>query len=388
MVHPMTSSEANDLSALLEGARVEGRVPALRGYHRIDGPGSSLDLREFQQALWVTPPAGYLTDPDAAAVWSRKAPRTVALTIDTGTLVQAHPFEPGAIAVESVEYTTIATGRPGSIPPTRENWLLKIVEAFGLSGVRFVLRNLVDGTRSSGLGGSATATTGVAMLANALAGSPLSKTQIVGMASRMETELGVSLTGTQEQSNVAFGGVVDYVWFPWGKPGEPGTGYGSSVRTTLVDTTDYHEVESRMSILHTGRERASSLTNAAWVEALSDTAGQMQLERKVESAYRYREGLRLRDWASVTTAIEDYRDARTTLCEDYMTGAAEMHRAARDSGGAVFPLGAGGGGGVLIFHEDPQQLARLTATLRDSFREIPVRLRGTGHDFENLPIAG
>lgn len=373
-----------DLSARLEDARNEDRLPALRGYHRIDGPGSSLDLREFQQALWTNPAEGYLAGTDPSAPWSRHLPRTVALTIDTGTLVEAHPFDAGSICVESIEYETVTTGRPGRIPPVRENWLLKIIEASGISGVKFVLRNLVDGTHSSGLGGSATATTGVAMLANVLAGSPLDRTQLVGMASRMETEFGVSLTGTQEQSNVAFGGVVDYVWFPWGLPGDAGTGYGSSVRTTLIDEADYAAVEIRMAILHTGRERASSSTNAAWVEALSDPAGQEQMERKVEAAYLYREALRLRDWAGVGAAIEEYRDARTMLCEDYMTGAVEMDRAAREAGGAVFPLGAGGGGGVMVYHSDPAELSGLLKTLGETYREIRFRLRSTGHDFVNL----
>lgn len=41
MVPPMTSSDAHDLSARLEGAWAEGRLPTLRGSRRIDGPGSS-----------------------------------------------------------------------------------------------------------------------------------------------------------------------------------------------------------------------------------------------------------------------------------------------------------------------------------------------------------
>lgn len=377
------SGVRRDLSAVLEDARAAGRLPALRGYHRIDGPGSSLDLREFQQALWVTPPRGYDYDPDPAAPWSRNLPRTIALTIDTGTVVEAHPFERGMICVESIEYETVTTGRPGRIPPLRENWLLKIVEAFGISGVKFVLRNLVDGTHSSGLGGSATATTSVAMLANALAEAPLGPTQIVGMASRVETEFGVSLTGTQEQSNVAFGGVVDYVWFPWGLPGAAGTGYGSSVRTTLIEEDGYADVEARMAIFHTGHARSSSSTNAAWVEALADPDGQEQLERKIGAAYDYREGLRLRDWAAVASAIEAYRDARTILCEDYMTGASEMHEMARAVGGVVFPLGAGGGGGVLVFHEDAVRFEALRKEVGASFREIPFRLRAAGHEFVN-----
>ncbi len=364
-------------------------LPGIRAYHRIDGPGSSLDLREFQQALWSVPPEwdgasdlGAADDPSFAL--SARLPRTVAITIDTGTVVTAEPFEKGQLCVESTEYETVVAGAPGQIPPTRANWLLKIVEAFGISGVKFVLKNLVDGTHSSGLGGSATATTAVALLANRLAGRPLDGVQIVGMASRMETELGVSLTGTQEQSNVVFGGVVDYVWCPWGEPGVPGSGYGSSIRSELIAPERYPELDTRTAIFHTGRARASSDTNAAWVAALGNGDQQRWIDRKLEAAYAYREGIRTENWAAVSEAIESYRHARTTLCADYMTGADEMHRMALDAGGVVFPLGAGGGGGVLVFHQDPDGLRGVAETLRGSFREIPFRLRATGHDFLNF----
>jgi galactokinase/mevalonate kinase-like predicted kinase len=373
-----------ELSDRLREAAARDELPAIRAYHRIDGPGSSLDLREYQQALWRTPTVPMDPSDDPSVAWSRALARTIAITIDTGTLVTAEPWAPGEISVRSVEYGTEVSAPVGMIPPVKENWLLKTVEAFGLAGVRFVLRNLVEGTHSSGLGGSATATTGVAMLANRLAGEPLGPTQIVGMASRLETELGVSLTGTQEQSNVVFGGVVDYVWCPWGEPGLDGSGYGASIRSELLRPSDHGELESRMAIFHTGRERASSSTNAAWVEALGDTALYRRIHQKLDAAYGYREGIRLHDWATVAEAIESFRDARTALCEDYMTGAGELHDTGSSLGGAVFPLGAGGGGGVLVFHPDPAGLEAIRTRLAGAYREVPFGLRSTGHEFVNV----
>lgn len=386
-----------DLRDRLRAAELAGRAPAVRAYHRIDGPGSSLDLREFQQALWRMPAGAEGGPPlvaglrQAAAVepsmpWSSALARTVAMTIDTGTRITAEPFDSGSLSVRSIEYDFEVSGVPGRIPATRDNWLLKIVEAFGISGVRFVLRNLVAGTHSSGLGGSATAATGTAVLANELAGRPLDATQLAGMASRMEQECGISLTGTQEQSNVVFGGVVDYLWCPWGVPGEAASGYGSSIRTELVGPGAYDALEARMMIVHSGLQRASSDTNAAWVEALGDPAGLEAIDRKLEAAYAYREALRRREWSSVTGAIRAYRATRTELCSDYMTGADELHAWAEEAGGAVFPLGAGGGGGVLVWHEEPGGLARLRERVAVRYREIPFRIRSCGHDLENLPL--
>ena len=39
----------------LKDAAINQILPAVVAYNRIDGPGSSLDLRSFQQALWSLP---------------------------------------------------------------------------------------------------------------------------------------------------------------------------------------------------------------------------------------------------------------------------------------------------------------------------------------------
>ena len=201
----------------LKIAEKENALPKVVAYNRIDGPGSSLDLSEFQQTFWKLPTIQDKDDP--ARKWTSNLPRTVGITIDTGTKIEAHPFNPDLIGVKSVEYKTEVVASPGEVIPVKENWLLKIIEIFDIKGVMFVLKNLREGTQSSGLGGSSTATIGVCILANELAGRPFSKIQLISMASRIEQSFGVSITGTQEQSNVMFGGVTDYVWFPWGKPG-------------------------------------------------------------------------------------------------------------------------------------------------------------------------
>jgi D-glycero-alpha-D-manno-heptose-7-phosphate kinase len=330
--------------------------------------------------MWALPEIPDDLGADPSLAWSRHLPRTVAITIDTGTLIQAEPYRPGMIAAQSIEYDVEVSGTPGSILATTENWLLKIMEAFGLSGVKFVLRNLREGTHSSGLGGSATATTGCCILANSLAGAPFGPTQLIAMASRMEQDFGVSLTGTQEQSNVLFGGVVDYAWFPWGVPGQADGGYGSSIRSTLLEEADYPEVEARMAIFHTGLHRTSSDTNARWVQALSDPSEYGELSGKIEAVYAYREGLRLKDWPAVTEAIRKFRDVRTDLCPDYMTGAEELHAWAEGAGAAVFPLGAGGGGGALVFCESPEGLVVLREKMGSAYREIEYRIRSSGHE--------
>ncbi len=374
------------LSNILQEASKRQALPAVVAYNRIDGPGSSLDLREFQQALWSLPSMPKDAQADPAMEWTRILPRTVGITIDTGTKIEAHPFGPDKIGVRSVEYGTEVIAKPGEVLPTKENWLLKIVELFGLTGVMFVLHNLRPGIQSSGLGGSATATTGVCLLANELAGRPFSQSQLVPMASLIEQDFGVSITGTQEQSNVIFGGIADYIWFPWGIPGRPETGYGTSLRSELVQPQDYSEIEQRMAIFHSGLQRASTDVNSVWTQALSTLEGYQLHRTKLEMAYQFREGLRLRKWGQVLEAIKEYQEVRTRLCAQYMEGAREILGFANDRGCVAFPLGAGGGGGILVFGPDPDSLCKLREDLRDTYRDIPYKIKSKGYELINLPI--
>ncbi len=374
------------LHDILEEALKHHALPTVIAYNRIDGPGSSLDLREFQQALWALPsiPIDIQTDPTME--WTHALPRTIGITIDTGTKIEARPLNPDLIGVQSVEYGTEIIARPGEVPPKKENWLLKILDLFSLTGTMFVLQNLRAGTQSAGLGGSATATTGVCILANELAGRSLSQTQLISMASRIEQDLGVSITGTQEQSNVIFGGVTDYVWFPWGIPGQPETGYGTSLRSELLPPENYKELEQRMAIFHSGHTRPSMDVNSVWRNALSTLEGYRLHSRKPEIAYQFREGIRLQKWEQALESIRQYCVIRTTLCPDYLNGAREILGRAEAKGCTAFPLGAGGGGGILIFSAEPESLRTLREDIRDIYREIPFRIKAKGHELINLPI--
>lgn len=371
-----------DLHERLREAAAAGTLPSVTAYNRIDGPGSSLDLREFQQTFWSLPRMPKDLEADPAAAWTLGLPRTVGITINVGTRVEARPFKRGLIAARSYDYHWRVSGQPGRIPATKRTWLLKLMELHGLSGVEFALRNTHPGLASSGLGGSATATTAVCLLANALAGRPFSPVQLVAMASRMEQDLGVSITGTQEQSNVVFGGVTDYVWFQWGIPGRAESGYGGSVRFELMPEKDYPELEQRMAIFHTGKVRASTDVNAVWTKKLATRAGHELHARKLELAYQFREGLRRRSWDTAIAATEEYRQLRTRLCPAYMLGAGDIHRSARKHGGAAFPLGAGGGGAVLVLCRDRLGLDQVRRRIDLTLSEIPFRLHANGHTFQ------
>jgi galactokinase/mevalonate kinase-like predicted kinase len=376
---------SNQLSERLKKAEKLGTLPSIISYQRIDGPGSSLDLREFQQALWQLPIMPKDSDTDQSVRWTNGLPRTVAMTIDTGTKITSHPLDSDLIGVESKDYKTKVISKPGEVLPIKENWLLKILDIFNLKGALFVLENLRPDIKSAGLGGSATATTGVCMLANELSGKPFGEIQLISMASRIEQDFGVSIVGTQEQSNVIFGGVTDYVWFPWGMPNQPRSGYGTSLRYELISPEYYFELENRMAIFHTGQVRQSTNVNSAWRKALSNFEGFKLHQKKPAIAYQFREGLRLHKWDKVLESISRYREIRTELAPSYINGSEEILKIAQTKGCTVFPLGAGGGGAVLIFSDKPAHLREMKKELK-KYKEIRFKIKKKGHELFNLPL--
>jgi len=371
-----------DVYEFLLKAKEENKLPKITVFLRIDGPGSSLDLRMWQQSFWkiVNVPEQPLQDEELS--WSKNLPRTVGLSIAVGIEIFASPIQKGKLSVESVDYGFCYTFDKGSIPPMKENWLLRIMEVFDLDGVKFTIKNQNPALKSAGLGGSAAVTTGVCLLANQLSGNLFSKSQLIGMASMMEQDLGVSITGTQEQSCVVYGGVRDYVWFPFGIPGKDNF-YGTSINQVLVSPKDYSDVENRID-LYFCLQRHSADVNAKWMTELQQAGGFKLHAKKPLLAYQYREALRNKDWVSLAKSIEQYREIRTQLCSGYMSEAShEIHQICKEHMAVCFPLG-GGGGSVMVFAPDPDNLKKMREKLSSKFQRIPYRLSEVGHIFENI----
>lgn len=370
-------------------AEKEERLPSVTGFHRIDGPGSSLELPVIQRYLWKNVRIPENLGADAEWSWSSGLPRTVGITINTGIKVTAYPFTQGMLAMESKDYSDLkhVEGKIGHIIPDKKKWIIKIMEILGLDGVKFVIKNLCQKTRSSGLGGSATATITSAILANHLAGEPFDKSQLVALASFCENDCRVSITGTQEQWNVLQGGIVDYVWFPWGMPGKPGTGYGSVLSRKLVLDNEHKklsEISKRILLVHSGKEHKSDEINRQWIKRFYTKDGYLLHKRKPDLAYQYAEAIRLGDWSKVSETVEAYGEIRVKLCPDYIKNFLPLYEIVKDRA-VLFPLGAGGGGIAMIWMEDPAVRSRITKeiSLLDNGFVVDYKILNKGHMIAN-----
>lgn len=72
----------------LQKAEKHDALPSVIAYSRIDGPGSNLELRRFQQMFWSLPNVPRDPYKDVVAAWADRLPRTVGITVDIGTIVE------------------------------------------------------------------------------------------------------------------------------------------------------------------------------------------------------------------------------------------------------------------------------------------------------------
>ena len=64
----------SNLYKKLLDAKKRYALPTVIAYNRIDGPGSSLDLREFQQTFWTLKPMPHDFYSDPSMKWTEKFP--------------------------------------------------------------------------------------------------------------------------------------------------------------------------------------------------------------------------------------------------------------------------------------------------------------------------
>ena len=82
-------------------------------------------------------------------------------------------------------------------------------------------------------------------------------------------------------------------------------------------------------------------------------------------------------------SIRGFRQVRVDLVPPYMAGAEALGEQAAALGAEAFPMGAGGGGSVLVFAPDREVLDTLRPKLTGMCDEIPFRLKPKGHEFVN-----
>jgi D-glycero-alpha-D-manno-heptose-7-phosphate kinase len=318
--------------------------------------------------------------------WAR--PATVNFAIHLRTQVCLSAARPGHLEITSPGNGVESFPMRDLPLNTRSGLIAAIVSTSGVDGVRVEVES--QSPPQSGLGGSGSLA--VALLA-ALArfstlgsGRHISRSALVWQAHMIESSLGISLTGMQDQAAAAYGGANLWVW-NYTDPRKPFS------REQLVPARHLPGLSSHILVGYTGNQHHSSDVNREW---LSDFLGGKN--RKLwflinQNTYDFAQALRDAKWRLAGQFLARESELRGNISTAMVPGHATglLEQAVSAGCGARF-AGAGGGGCVWAIGET-DKIARLKEAWALQLGEMggwllpaTVTARGVTVRVENQPL--
>jgi D-glycero-alpha-D-manno-heptose-7-phosphate kinase len=331
-----------------------GRVPA-----RIDLAGGTIDIWPIHLTL---------PEPGVTVNAALDVPAEVTVEPLPGDEVRLVSEDRGASArFETSEDLLDSIAKGGPLP-----LLARAVAAVVPEGGVAVTTSAAS-PQGAGLGGSsALLACAVATLAEA-AGRPLEREDVRRLAQDLETAVVRGPTGYQDYYPPLFGGCLAL------------EGRAGGVRVERLPV-DLDALSRRLRLVYTGVPHDSGLTNwgamRAWFDGEAVTRG--ALLEIADVAREVRAALRRGDLDAALAAVVAEGRVRRRMAPGITTPQIEALDAAVRAAGAVGtkPLGAGGGGCVLVVLRDGPEPAGLEAALRTGgARPLPCRLTPEGITF-------
>jgi len=309
---------------------------------------------------------------DCGGTWDLRAfalpyhhigPVTFNIALNLRTHVTLKPFREGWIKVSSKGF--LPEEHPSHEAPfsTPMGLAFAIATYFNCSGVEILIDS--ESPPKSALGGSGAA--GVALVGafakalQRLGAEMLSKNQIVTTAFQIEDGLAVSLTGPQDQTAAAFGGVNLWTW----------TADNDFIREALVDTHDIQQFTNNFVVAYGGETHNSSDINTKWVRGFLE-AHNRSLWFEMNAITKDLGGaIAQAQWSDAASALNHECELRCSITPEVLTeNTKELVEIAKASECGARFTGSGGGGCVWAIGE--QEKIRAT---RDSWGEF---LSGAG----------
>jgi hypothetical protein len=323
---------ATDVRQVLQGARNRGiRLEIVASLRALDGPGSSLDLEDFQLAL--TPPAPTsLSDIPSTPTFA--SDRQLRLTFDLAE-------NPAAIEYVSPDYG-LPAGAPdvtvgcvvltpdGRAPRGQRDAPAYIFgNVFGLSGIRVEVHSVPVLGLTGGLESSSVFDLALMLAASILSGADLSLADVVAAAVQVDSERLDGPTGAQGHLAALLGGAFCHVWLRRIASALNRRATFAVLSVPLVYPEQYSFYEERMALLQAGKvylngtpviERTASLTESIWLDLLRDRdpVGLALHGRKPAVAASYIAALRTGEIQAVISAVNEYVDIRDQLVRRWM----------------------------------------------------------------------
>ena len=323
------TGSAKRVIALLKKAKQKGIALSIIGHLRgVDGPGSSLDLPEFQKAL---------TEIGATRLENLPSTPTIASAFTVKIRFELAD-DPRAIEYIAPDYG-ITKDRPykirgkvkltpkGKTPHGQKDAPAYIFSnIFGLSGIRIICEGISPLALAGGMESSNVFNVALIAGASMLSGADLSLADIFNLAVKLENDEFGGLTGGQGHLCCMLAGAFRHIWLSGikdakGKLINPYAAFS----IPLLSKDKLSGIEKHMLLVQAGKEykdgkqvivRTAALINQMWTDLLrdKDEIGLPLHQEKLGLTARYAQALKDGDFKTAVETINRYVDIRDQLC--------------------------------------------------------------------------
>ncbi|HEX2071274.1 MAG TPA: hypothetical protein VHF90_06485 [Thermoleophilaceae bacterium] len=249
----------------------------------------------------------------------------------------------------------------------------------------FELASVGDVPPGTGLGSSSAYTVGVLRALATARGEQLSPEGLAARACRLEIEQLSQSVGVRDQYAIAVGGVTA-VTLAAGKPkagaGPADDDWGDDIAVRRLDVSDatLAGLRDRFLLFFAGeRQKTSESMLSPLIEGGDDAAMRRNLLRTAEIAREVAAALEAGDLATVGGLMDEQWALKVERTPNAITERiAQLHAVALErgrAGGAVLG-GAGGGGFLLVYSEDPEATRTAMSAVDAPELRFSVELRG------------
>jgi hypothetical protein len=335
-----TTRTAEEVLAILERAARENREISISGHLRgIDGPGSSLDLPEFQKVLTELGVMDLSNIPSTPTIASEfgvkirferaKNPNVVEYVAPDYGYTESNPYiVEGAVRLN--EY--------GKTPNKQKDGPAFIFNnIFGLRGIRIICEEVPPLALAGGMESSNVFNVALVTAASVLSGANLSYADIFSLAVKLENDEFSGLTGGQGHLCTMVGGAYRHIWLSGIKDAEGRfvNPYGA-YSVQLLSEEQLSKVEEHTFLVQAGKRykngepelgRTASLINWMWTDLLRDRdeVGFVLHREKLGLAAQYTRAIQEGNFGEACAAINRYVDIRDTLCKRWVALALDAH---------------------------------------------------------------
>ncbi|MCX5678861.1 MAG: 4-alpha-glucanotransferase [Candidatus Omnitrophica bacterium] len=348
-----TTRSAEEVRALLKNMP-RGTKLFIKGHLRgVDGPGSSLDLPEFQ--IKLTPQGSVLIEqipstPTLASEFSVTVQFELLPDKDDSDVIEYVAPDYGITQEKpyrvkgGVKLNTATEDTPWETTPNgqKDGPAFIFRNVFGLGGIRIICADTDAMALAGGMESSNVFNVALIAAASMLSGANLSQADIFSLAVKLENNEFKGLTGGQGHLCCMLGGAYRHLWLSGltDNAGELVNPY-AALSVPFLSEGQLSAIEDHMFLVQAGKEfengepkvkRTASLINYMWTDLLryNDAEGLRLHQQKIALAGQYTKALQEGKFEDAVTAVNRYVDIRDELCRRWM-GLVIDHHLGRDA---------------------------------------------------------